>query len=203
VWSETAGTGYPMMALRFARELIDIWTILPASAYERLLRDGALRGRWDLVDPDSVSAYRWMSDAMEARGLALSGRPPLWAWYAYDGLKRRRPDLRCTGHLPAGTRGVRLALRVAAAESLLSNFQMWHGVLNKRYLAASAADEARFEQTDGARADEMLRRSWEAIFDLDFGDDQYWGPKCTRQIQVCLARLAVGDVRRVDAFVAR
>jgi len=36
---------------------------------------------------------------------------PIWAWYQHQDANRRKPDLRRTGHLPAGTNGVRIDLK--------------------------------------------------------------------------------------------
>jgi len=49
--------------------------------------------------------------------------------------KKRMPDLRSCGHLPRGIPGIRLELEVEEERVLLSDFSMWHAVLNQTYLA--------------------------------------------------------------------
>ena len=55
---------------------------------------------------------------------------PIWCWCQWRGERRRMPDLRHCGHLPRGTRGVRLGLELAEARLLRSDFELWHYVLN-------------------------------------------------------------------------
>ena len=72
---------------------------------------------------------------------------PIWAWYQWEG-SRRKPDLRASGYLPKGEPGVRLELRVADDRVLLSDFDLWHYVLNYWYLPKSE------------KAGEALRTNW-------------------------------------------
>ena len=78
------------------------------------------------------------------------GPPPLadsqaiWAWYRWRG-STRKPDLRCAGHLSRGESGVRLEIECPSDLVLLSDFTLWHYVLNYWYLPASEADGVAFE----------------------------------------------------------
>ena len=64
-----------------------------------------------------LDAYRWMTKQMEHRIESESETMslPLWAWYQWDGIERRKPDLRSSGHLPKGQRGVRIEFPKANA----------------------------------------------------------------------------------------
>jgi hypothetical protein len=147
---------------------VKLWLIRGAAELEQ--------ARWPLracarfVDPYMLPAYRWMARQLAHRvGPPPRGvRLPLWAWV-------RRPDLRSGAYLPRGRRGVLLKVEVPRRGVLLSDFERFHAVLNRHYLARSASDEARFEQRL-ARIGGRQRRpyppalrpqveaSWERIF---------------------------------------
>lgn len=107
--------------------------------------------------------------------------------------------------MPRGTRGVRLTLEIPARQALLSQFELWHFVLNQSHLP-SGRPEPDGNEMDSivARISEAnLKRSWQNIFDLQFGDEEWFGPHSTRSIQACLPSLRLKDIRNVDFFVAR
>ncbi|UYZ73367.1 DUF3841 domain-containing protein [Moraxella bovis] len=54
----------------------------------------------------------------------------MWAWYHAHGANKPKPDLRKSGHLPKGERGVRIEFTLPKERVLLSNFDGWHAVLN-------------------------------------------------------------------------
>lgn len=182
-----------------------LWTIQTAEALQHLERKLRLRGDWRRVPKDYRQAYQWMTGQLSNRLGIPTRRPPLWAWHSYDGAARRRPDLRTSGHLPRGTRGVRLELDAPEELVLLSDFMMWHCVLNDHYLSLTATEEKRAEAME--RAGELTRRmiieSWEKMFDLSRGSSYGWGPKKRRSIQGCLPWLELDWVKRVDRFAAR
>ena len=109
-----------------------IWSILTRQAWDDLQRRGRLRASRRHVIKDFLGPYLWMADQMERR--LKVPRPskdamPIWAWYQWEG-KRSKPDLRSAGHVPQGGKGVRLELQVADGRVLLSDFDLWHYVLN-------------------------------------------------------------------------
>lgn len=133
-----------------------------------------------------------------------SRRCPTFAWYRYDS-KHPRPDLRSTGHLPTGTHGVRIEIKVADEQVLLSDFNMWHSVLNQSYLSGNEKEGQQIEAQ--LKADTLIRQmiedSWNRIFDLNFGDWRSWGKRSERIIQACVESVSLEQVRRVDHFIAR
>ncbi len=94
-----------------------------------------------------LDAYRWMTKQMEHRIESESETVSLflWAWYQWDGIERRKPDLRSSGHLPKGQRGVRIEFEQSDKGVLLSDFDLWHYVLNYWYLPRTIADGDAFE----------------------------------------------------------
>jgi Domain of unknown function (DUF3841) len=57
---------------------------------------------------------------------------PVWAWLRWSG-NSARPDLRTPGHVPSGTRAVRLEFLTRADDILCSDFEAWHFALNYWY----------------------------------------------------------------------
>jgi hypothetical protein len=101
--------------------------------------DGACPLKWR-------PAYRWMAGAMQRRlpSARRSAVAPVWAWLKWS-RNSARPDLRTPGHVPSGTRAVRLEFLTTADDILCSDFEAWHFALNYWYLPKDHADGRRFE----------------------------------------------------------
>lgn len=193
-----------------------LWTIQSEAAWNELNEHGELRGSIAYADRDFLPAYEWIAAQMAARirppddGSSL----PIWGWQQCDG-KRRRPDLRQSAHLPRGTRGVRIEIDISDDEVLLSDFELWHYVLNYWYLPGSECDAERFESTHGREVhswrkpptnpvvDRLIRASWERIFDLEWFEQDIAVPRADKSIQAAFWRLECGHVVRADSFTAR
>ncbi len=146
-----------------------MWTIQNAVAWDELERNGLLRANPDCAERDFLPAYEWMAERLAELvppppGCVL----PLWAWFRWQGERRRRPDLRAAGHLPPGERGVRIAFSIPASDVLLSDFDAWHAVLNRHpYIPDDEDHEAvmkHYEALKGRDKQEFLERSWRGIF---------------------------------------
>ena len=200
-----------------------VWSNLTADAWGELQQKGFLRATRQNVEADFMLAYIWMADQMERRlGLRPSkGAMPIWVWSQWSG-NRRRPDLRASGHLPKGARGVRVECKVQDDRVLLSDFELWHFVLNYGYLPKSEDEEAAFEKelaaaglslTGGslrnplphARYRQKIERSWERIFDLTWTDpeQEIVSPMKDRSIQGTMWELLRDDVVDAKEFTAR
>jgi len=199
------------------------WSNLTADAWDELQQSGKLRASRRHVDPDFMRAYVWMADQMDRR---LGPRPskdtlPIWVWWQWGG-KRRRPDLRASGHLPKGTRGVRVECKVQEDRVLLSDFELWHYVLNYGYLPRTEKEDEAFEKEltaaglsltgcslrnplPHARYRQKIERSWERIFDLTWTDpDQTIVPAMKdSSIQGTMWELLLDDVVDANEFTAR
>ncbi|QDV15894.1 hypothetical protein Pan153_05130 [Gimesia panareensis] len=148
--------------------------------------------------------YRWMARQMAERIGTDPTRCPTFAWFKYFGTKPR-PDLRESGHFPRGTPGVRVELQVDPQQVLLSQFEMWHAVLNQTWLAENETQAKEFEALSeaGKLTRPIMEASWNRIFDLKAGDGRSWGKRSERAIQACLERVSIDQVRNVDHFIAR
>ena len=195
-----------------------LWTIQTEPALQCLRQRGYLRGQRTFSDRDFRAPYDWMAIQMRDR----IGRPPstrvsipIWAWQQYDGTHKKRPDLRCSGHLPVGTRGYRIGFVAPENHVLLSDFDLWHYALNYWYLASSESDAEVFDKhhpnlecTWSAppadhQIDSAIKRSWHRMFDLDWHDPYVTGRKNEKSIQATLWQLDESWVTTVDEFVAR
>jgi len=184
-----------------------LWTIQSLAAWRELQEKGVLRARTHhLTEQSWLQAYCWMTHQMRLR----IGPPPetdcqaLWTWYQWDGA-RKKPDLRCRGHLPPGERAVRLELECSADQALLSDFSLWHYVLNYWYLPSSEAEGDVFESELADHGLSFYRQkpvphdtyhraiveSWDRVFDLG------------ETIQATLWQITIDQVREYHCFTAR
>jgi hypothetical protein len=201
-----------------------LWSIISQEAWIELQKKGRLRTNRNHITEDFLHSYLWMKKQMEHR---LRSPPwgknafPVWAWYQWDGKKRRMPDLRSGGHLEKGDRGVRLECNLPQDRILLSDFELWHFVLNYGYLPENDEDDSRFEnilkkkQMSVVRFGhknpmplkyhKMLEKSWERIFDLDWiaRNPNFYPNDEHQSIQATLWELNLTDVIRATDFIAR
>ena len=147
---------------------------------------------------------------------------PIWVWQQWENRARRRPDLRAAGHLPKGTRGVRVEIQVQDNCVLLSDFDLWHYVLNYWYLPRTENEGEAFERRlaraglspvgcnhgnppHSARFRREIEKSWERIFDLSWTDagHRIVFPLKKRSIQGTVWELLLTDVVEIKEFTAR
>jgi hypothetical protein len=202
-----------------------IWSILTQQAWDDLKRRGRLRVARRHVTQEFLGPYAWMAKQMERR--LRTPKPstdalPIWAWYQWEGVDRRKPDLRAAGYLTKGQQGVRVELEVADDRVLLSDFDLWHYVLNYWYLAESEKDDNLFEKKLASaglscqgcdhqhglpnnRYRREIERSWDRIFDVSWVDRGYAiaSPPKKKSIQATLWELHLEDVVQVTEFTAR
>lgn len=161
---------------------------------------------WRTARPPNPSswtaAYRWMARSMRGRlgPPTLPGQMPIWCWCQWRGELSRKPDLRHAGHLPRGSRGVRLELKIDATRLLASDFELWHYALNGWYLPSSLRDERAFDARPDRR---RIEPSWQRMFDLDWNNRRYQGARAERSIQGVIWEIRPDDVVESASFVAR
>lgn len=137
--------------------------------------------------------------------------------FQWHGERKRRPDLRNSGHLPRGTRGVRIEFEADETQVLLSDFELWHYVLNYWYLPESEADGEAFEAElakvslsyyaskplPDPKYHKRIERSWLRIFDLNWSCDGIASQKEDKSIQTALWELRIESIKKVQEFTAR
>jgi hypothetical protein len=202
-----------------------IWSILTQKAWKKLQREGRLRTSRRHVMKEFLGPYLWMVEQMEKR--LKTPRPgrdamPIWAWRQWEGVKRCKPDLRSGGHLPQGFRGVRVECRVDDRRVLLSDFDLWHYVLNYWYLPTSERDGNAFEKKlagvglsfykfnysnslPNVQYRREIERSWDRIFDVKWTDQSRAIANIPKKksIQATLWEICLEDVVEAKEFMAR
>jgi hypothetical protein len=144
---------------------------------------------------------------------------PLWAWRQWLDARHAKPDLRARGHVSQGEQAVCIKFEIAEDCVLLSDFDLWHHVLNHGYIPASQRDDRRFD-ADLARwsinpeAPHRLQRhpkirkqiygSWTRIFDLGWRNRHVGAhSRRNRAIQATLWELHLDMVRDTTVFIGR
>jgi Domain of unknown function (DUF3841) len=183
-----------------------VWMITAAALYTQLEGERILYVDPALAEKYFEKAYAWMRGQMAVRLPHYEGHWPWWAWVRPP-CGHARPDLRARqpyhNGWPMGTPCVRLGLDVPDDDLLVSNFDMWHAVLNDSPLVSS--DEA-WDAIDALpEADRRAAReaTWLGIFAVDEPPDPYWHGSKPPVIQACFEVLRLADVREVTLFRAR
>lgn len=175
-----------------------LWTIQHKEAYDKLLKNGAIRGTpMYIVDESFKEAYEWMVVQMRNR----IGNPPegvtypVWAWYQWEG-NRKRPDMRVHGRgwSAKGTPIVLLTLDVPDSCVLLSDFDYWHVVLNNGEIIFPYNEFAHYSK-------EERQRSWENIFDISCSFDGDEHPFLSTQ--ATMWEIKAEWVVKVEHFISR
>lgn len=193
-----------------------LWTIQAEPAFYLLQETRQLIVERSFADPDFWGAYDWMAAMMDERIGSAPGLDvvPIWAWYQFESSQKKKPDLRYSCLLPTGTVGYRIEIDVPEKNYLLSDFQLWHQVLNYGYIAENEEDEIEFDALSDhknfswsklppTRIDKKMKRSWNRVFDWH-SCSHYWGiDDSNRQIQASMWKIELADVRCVDRFIAR
>lgn len=180
-----------------------LWTIQHEDAWRRAQGRGFIRADGRRRGRDFRAAYRWIEREMRRRiGEPPRGvQHPIWAWLQYENERVRRPDLRRSGHLPSGARGVLIEFDASKDQVLLSDFELWHYVLNQWYLPQTSR-EAR-EPLEDALSVPHLKSSWRRIFDLDWSLKDVSVPRPEKSIQATIWQVPLSAVRSVTGFRAR
>ncbi|MCT4602155.1 MAG: DUF3841 domain-containing protein [Marinifilum sp.] len=199
-----------------------LWTIQPIEWYKKLCRDGIIYGEEEYIEWIEEGmfnyAYHWMIKEMTNR-IGISEKKdsyPIWAWFQYNTSKQCRPDLRNSGFLPKGTKGVRIEFEKLTKDVLLSDFNLWGHVLNYWYIADDENEGNLFDRklsnnnisfidkksyTTDLR--KILEDSWTKIFDMDYCREYSAYSFEQKNIQATFWSLSTNEIKKVDFFTAR
>jgi hypothetical protein len=153
-------------------------------------------------ESEANPAYLWLLRSLIFRRVVSSSKEIRFAWFAYDGMNKLRPDLRHCGHMPRGTECILEQWRVSCNVTALMQFEMWVHILNGWYLAESDEDAERYESQSITYQRRNLRKNWEKVYDLNWGEDKRWGPVPERSIQACTSIKSVTCIESTS-FIAR
>lgn len=199
-----------------------LWTVQSIEWHHELLKNGTICGTRKHITQDwefSLFGYRWLMKKMDEK---VGKRPfptcfPVWAWYQYNDTNRRKPDLRSTGFLPKGKKGVRLEINKDEKDVLLSDFMLWgfpfshHGFIGENEQESVAFDEILARRgLDKMNIGKLPKdihteivKSWDRVLDLDFNDPYHAHPREKKAIQATFWTLSLDEVVNVDEFIAR
>ena len=174
-----------------------LWTIQHKNAYDKMVETGRLVANEEylFLPLDDCDEYKWLSERMrDLIGEPPSGvRFPVWAWYQWEGV-RKRPDMRT--HRFCGEKGspiVLITFDIPDNKVALSDFDMWHCILNDDYLPLSEADDK-----DVFTEEEKIK-SWDNVFKYDIETDFWDTPKST---QATMWEIKKEWVLKVEYFIS-
>ena len=173
-----------------------LWTIQSVARLAHLDRDRVIYGSPEHVsEPEWMVPYSWMVEQMRKRLPDFSGNHPIWAY-------THKPDLRTHRHYgDPGEFQVRMEIEVPDGRCLVSDFELWHFVLNGQPIGTRTEwDEwevlLKSKRFDTPKAFE----TWERVFDKDFhlSDSDWFGSESVQQ--VCIDGLKAVEVIHVDVY---
>lgn len=157
-----------------------LWTMQPLCVWEDIQRTGVYRcdPARSRMFPYLGECYAWLARKMAERvgpppeGVAY----PVWAWYKQDG-RHKKPDLRnerwACGEEDTGFTCI--ALELPPERVLLSDFDIWHIILNDGLISDTEeegrAQEAFYEALDGEQKRAYKDKNWERVFDVSTLDN--------------------------------
>lgn len=197
-----------------------LWTIQTERVWSELKSNGTFRAsRESILEESWLLPYEWMAEQMKARIGPPPGKKcfPIWAWYQWEGEKKRKPDLRATGHLNKGEKGVSIEFECDDGEALLSDFELWHYVLNYWYLPKSEHEGKAFEAElaihglsffkqkpiPDAEYHRRIVGSWNRVFDLNWSEPDLAEPFARKSIQATIWQLTINQVMGCKHFTSR
>ena len=191
-----------------------LWTIQPVEVLEEINRLG-----YYICNPKKAmyisdkevnfkSSYDWLIIEMEKR---IGKRPngvsyPVWAWHTRD-WQYKKPDLRQAGYDTPGTKCVCIELEVPDNEVVLSDYDVWHFILNDWYFDNSRNEEewdSKHKYYDRLSPEKKLEKklkSWQGVFNITPYESDWF---CRgRYIQATFWVLKSSYIKKVQYFVAK
>ncbi|MDQ0231374.1 DUF3841 domain-containing protein [Metabacillus malikii] len=164
------------------------WTIQSVGKWQKVNKTGFLVGAREYIWPEFLDSYHWMMEQMKVKLPNYHGEYPVWVW-------EQRPDLRKSGHLEKGERGVLLKLELDDANVLLSDFQAWHFVIDNAYCNIEG-----MEDVEGISTEE-IQASWQKIFDLTYvSQHPEWGEVT---VQGVTGKVSIDKITLEKEFISR
>lgn len=193
-----------------------LWTIQPKTVYDQLKDNGHVHCdgrksttllRFDESGQENKfrKSYKWMSGKMQERGIPIKSYP-IWAWYKYPGAKKgsRKISLpRAKWEADLHVESCRIEFDAPDNLVLLSDFELWHSVLNEWVASDDFAEIDMIDELEKSGIDirHIVEKTWERIFLVDKENCKslYHGEQIA--IQACVPYLKIDWVRNVDHFL--
>ncbi len=185
---------------------IKLWTIQNESGWKELQEKGILLAKEKYVYPSFKEGYDWMNIQMEKRigQRKNKNQYPIWAWFQYFDMNKKKPDLRRSGHLPKGEIRYRIEIEKNRGDVLLSDFVLWHWPLcYKDFIADSEEKAVKVDKELLKFSQSEIENSWKKIFNMNFDLEYYTLPFEEKKIQATFWELKVEDIIKVDRFISK
>ncbi|MDU5081494.1 DUF3841 domain-containing protein [Tissierella carlieri] len=193
-----------------------IWTIQSIDIWEKLKEekivtcDEKLASYLKDEDYSFLEQYNWIRNKMINKigdSSYKSNIYPIWGWYIYKG-QHKKPDLRRSAHGPSGEQMACIELEIPDKKVLLSDFDLWHYVLNNWYIGDSGNEDeldAEWEWLDSLPKEErqdLIEKSWDKIFNIKecLNNEIY---SSGEYIQGTFWELRLDEVKKVQIFKVR
>jgi hypothetical protein len=157
-------------------------------------------------------AYEWLKSQMLEKNIeyTASAEHMIWSWYQWNGTKQPKPDkrFRSVYNYFEDEPYVLLELEINPARVLLSDYDLWHWVLNYWHVGM-ARESNRFSNQynyykekplNNNDGHEKIIKSWETVFDLAQSRKIVQLPKKHQQIQATFFELFFTDIVKVHFF---
>lgn len=167
------------------------WTIQSLDQWNKAKDIGYLVGDKNYIIEDFEKYYLWMMKQMSKRLSDYNGEYPIWLW-------PKRPDLRMSGYLPKGKPGVLLQIDLDEKNVLLSDFIVWHIVLNDGFISITDEEEELYDQGKSGMTKEQ---SWERIFDFHLLKKAELIDM--EELQGVTGKIDIKNIKSVKKFVSR
>ena len=189
-----------------------LWTMQPVEVYEELLRNGTFTcDPAKVCEPSFLDRYGWMNNKLNKKDPKPENiQYPIWAWYRFNS-KEKKPDLRHSCYGVHGDKMVCLELEVPDEKVLLTDFDLWHFVLNDWWLDQCFYDEYSEDEYDrnhaifNALSEEEQRtekeKSWEQILNIEPYENDWIARG--QYVQAVFWELKKEYVKKVQFFTAR
>ena len=184
-----------------------LWTMQPLRVWEEVQRAGVYRCDAALcwMAEELPHAYAWLAREMTKRvGPPPQGVDyPVWAWYMQNG-KHKKPDLRSArwSYGPGDEDYCCIELEIAPERVLLSDFDVWHCVLNNGLISDTeeedTAQEALYESLSDEEKIAYKEKNWERVLDISPLNND-WTTR-GEWVQATFWELKREDVRAVRFF---
>lgn len=171
-------------------------TIQPLSIWEKLQKDSIVfsQPNYEEYDDKNYSwnfkiSYNWLKEQMNIKGITpqANEKDLFWAWAWAGDLGNKKVDLRTRRH---GLKEphVLLTIEKPPEDILISDFHLWHYVLNYWSINSSKKEEREWDKICKVKAQNFYRnkplsqpelhqkieQSWQAIFKIEEKENNFY-----------------------------
>ena len=160
-----------------------------------------------------AQSYLWLRQAMLNRNIhyTAANEHLIWAWYQWNGPKKMNPDKRYASVFDYFDNEpyVLLELDIDPARVALSDYDLWHFVLNYSYIGSrrecnkfsKVYNHYRFKGKDlNPEGQLLLENTWHNIFDFEKSRKFLEISKKQQRIQATFFELFYSDITKVHFF---